>query len=160
MTIPSVSELRALLHYNQISGVFTYLQQRGPKKPGEVAGTTQGVSCVPYLYVGGRLRRAALVAWIMAHGADPSPQHVICKDGNPGNLALCNLALSDQLPHYNSPRMRRGRRPAWQRHDVKRLGKTGLWRANYNGFFIGDFETRQEALSARRLAAMEENGDA
>jgi hypothetical protein len=96
------------------------------------------------------------VGWTIAHGADPSPQHVICIDGNPQNLALANLALSDKPPCYRSPRRQRGRRPGWERTDIRKYKKTGFWVAKYKGKFIGEFYTKQEAISARRLAVMED----
>ena len=154
MTLPPIHELQALFHYNQLTGVFTYLQQRGPRKIGDPAGSTQGN--IPYLFFGGR-QPAASVAWAMAHGTDPSPQHVICIDGNPLNLAIANLALSDSPPCYLSPRRKRGRRPGWERTDIRRSKKTGFWVAKYKGETIGgEYYTRQEAISARRLAAMED----
>jgi hypothetical protein len=154
MTLPPIGDLQALLHYNQLTGQFTYLKQRGPRKIGDPAGSTQGN--IPYLYLNGR-QPAALVAWIMANGTDPSPQHVICIDGNPLNLALDNLALSDGPPCYRSPHRKRGRRPGWQRTDIRRRPHTGLWIARYKGAAIGgEYYTRQEAISARRLAARED----
>ena len=153
MTLPPISELQALFHYNQLTGVFTYLQQRGPRKIGDPAGSTQGN--IPYLHVNSR-QPAASVAWAMAHGVDPSPQHVICIDGNPLNLALLNLALSDSPPAYRSPHRKRGRRPGWQRTDIRRRKDTGLWTAKYKGAIVDECYTRQEAISARRLAARED----
>jgi hypothetical protein len=157
MTLPPISELQALLHYNQLTGQFTYLKQRGPRKIGDPAGSTQGN--IPYLFLNGR-QPAALVAWIMANGTDPSPQHVICIDGNPLNLALCNLALSDKPPCYDSPHRKRGRRPGWERTDIRRHRKTGFWVAKYKGTVIGEFLSRPEAIAARRLAAKEDAEDA
>ena len=154
MTLPPISELQALFHYNQLTGALTYLQQRGPRKIGDPAGSTQGN--IPYLHITGR-QPAAAGAWAMAHGVDPSPQHVICIDGNSLNLALANLALSDEPPCYRSPRHKRGRRPGWERTDIRRSKKTGFWVAKYKGAIIGsEYYTRQEAISARRLAARED----
>lgn len=151
MTLP-IDDLRLLFHYNPLSGAITYLCDRGPRKAGDVAGSTQ--SGTPHVYACGRQYKAAAVAWALAHGADPSPQHVVCRDGNPHNLALANLALSETPPRYQSPRRRPGRRPGWYRRDVK-LKKTGLFEATFNGISLGEFWTREEALSARRLAARE-----
>jgi len=153
--LPPIAELRGLFHYNPISGSITYLQQRGPRKAGDPAGCTQ--TGIPHVYVSGRHHKAAAVAWALAHGADPSPQHVCCLDGNPLNLALPNLALSESPPRYRSPWRKPGRRPAWHRRDIQKNKATGLWEATYKGSIIGEFWTRQEALSARRLAAKEDD---
>jgi hypothetical protein len=37
MTLPPIHELRSLFHYNPLTGAITYLQQRGPRKPGDPA---------------------------------------------------------------------------------------------------------------------------
>lgn len=152
MNLP-LPELRQLFHYNPISGAITYICDRGPRKTGDPAGSTQ--SGLPCVYFAGRQWKAARVAWALAHGADPWPQHVCCIDGNPHNLALSNLALSDTAPRYNSPRRRPGRRPGWYKRDIRKL-KTGLFRAVYDGVILGEFYTRREAMAARRLAAREE----
>lgn len=153
MNLP-LPELQQLFHYNPISGAITYLCDRGPRKAGDLAGSTQ--SGLPCIYAAGRQWKAARVAWALAHGADPSPQHVCCRDGNPHNLALANLALSESAPRYSSPRRRPGRRPGWHKRDIRLIKKTGLFLATYNGVALGEFYTRKEALAARRLAARED----
>jgi len=140
-----------LFHYNQVDGTITYLKQRGPKKPGDRADSTR--SGLPVVSIHGTQHKAAAVAWALAHGVDPAPQHVWCLDGNPRNLARHNLCLQDDPPVYLNPRGRRARRPGWYRRDLKRDRVTGEWSAKYDGLFLGRFGTQEEAALARRLAA-------
>lgn len=156
-SLPPLELVQSLLHYNQLTGAFTYLQHRGPRKPGDPAGCTQ--SGIPHVYIDGRQRKAAAVAWLLAYGADPSPQHVRCIDGNPLNLALANLALSDTPPSYRRPRGKPPRLPAWYRRDIKFNRIKGMWIATCDGYILGEYWTRKEAIAARRLA-VSENEDA
>ena len=70
MTLPPIHELRSLFHYNPLTGAITYLQQRGPRKPGDPAGSTQ--SGIPHVYINGRQHRAAAIAWVR-QVAPPAP---------------------------------------------------------------------------------------
>lgn len=153
-TLPPLDVVRSLLHYNPLTGAITYLQQRGPRKPGDPAGCTQ--SGIPQVYINGRHHKAAAVAWLLFHGVDPSPQHVCCLDRNPTNLELTNLALSKAPPSYRKPRGKMPRRPAWYRRDIQFNRITRVWAATYNKELVGEFWTRQEAIAARRLAAGED----
>ena len=150
--LPPLNLLRELFHYNAITGQFTYLIQRGPRKPGDPAGCTQ--SGIPYLWADGAHHRADSIAWALSYGHDPSPQHVHCLDGNPLNLALSNLALHPHPPVYRAPRGRRSRRPGWYKRDIKRRSD-GVWVARCDGVFIGEFGTRREAIQARKLYVSE-----
>lgn len=153
MTLPPLDLVRSLIHYNPITGQLTYLQQRGPRRPGDPAGSTQ--SGIPCVFLAGRQRRAAAVAWMLYHGADPSPQHVVCRDGNPLNLAISNLALSDDPPAYPRHKGRRKKEPAWMKRDIRYIREQNLWIAKYGRRVLGEFMTRQEAIAARKHAATE-----
>lgn len=155
MTLPPLDLVQSLIHYNAITGQLTYLQRRGPRRPGDPAGSTQ--SGIPYVYLAGRQRRAAAVAWMLYHGADPSPQHVHCRDGNPLNLAISNLALSDDPPSYLRHRGVRKREPAWMRKDVRYDRGLERWVAKYRRQSLGEFLTRKEAIAARKLAAEQDH---
>ena len=151
--LPPLERVRSLLHYNPITGELTYLQQRGPRRPGDPAGSTQGG--IPHVYIDGAQRKAAAVAWLLASGADPSPQHVHCADGNPLNLALANLKLSPDPPVYRSPRARTKKPPAVERREIRFDRIQQAWKARYGRIKLGYFGTRKEAGAARNLAIKE-----
>lgn len=154
MTLPPLDLVRSLIHYNPITGQLTYLQQRGPRRPGDPAGSTQ--SGIPYLFLAGRQHKAAAVAWMLYHGADPSPQHVVCRDGNPLNLAISNLALSDDPPAYPRHKGRRRREPAWIKRDIRYDYGFQRWIAKIGQKRLGEFLTRKEAIAARKYAAQQD----
>ena len=157
IVLPPLETIRSLLHYNPLTGAITYLQQRGPRKPGDPAGSTQ--SGIPHVFINGRQHKAAAIAWLLFYGVDPSPQHVCCLDLDPTNLASDNLALSDDPPSYRKPRGKLPRRPAWQRRDIKFVQPTGMWSARFDKKSLGQFCSRKEAIAAR-LAAMRDKSDA
>lgn len=148
--LPSIELLRSLFHYNPLAGTISYLHDRGPRRAGEPAGGRhQGK---PTIHVAGRRYGAAAVAWALQHGADPSPQHVICLDGNPQNLVLSNLALSDIPPSYKHLRSRgktMRRMGDYARH-IKWNRTLGAFTAKYDGEVIGEFTTKRRALEALR----------
>jgi hypothetical protein len=153
--LPPLELVRSLLHYNPLNGSITYLQHRGPHKPGDPAGGTQGG--IPHVFINGRQHKAAAIAWLLTHGVDPSPQHVWCIDRNPNNLILTNLALSNDRPSYRSPRGKAPRQPAWYRRDIVFDRITRMWIAKIGKELLGQFWTRKEAIAARRVAVQDED---
>lgn len=69
-----IKELKRVLHYNELNGVFTWLVRRGNKKPGDIAGYTDiniGYHMIRYkgvLYLSHRL------AWFYMTGEFPTDQ--------------------------------------------------------------------------------------
>jgi hypothetical protein len=153
--LPPLPELRALFHYNPVTGTISYLQQRGPKLAGRPAGTTQ--QGIPLIRYAGQYHPAAAVAWALYHRRDPSPQHVIPCDGNPLNLALVNLKLSDTKFTRIAKRGRSAKRPARNKREKHlRFSTTlGMWQAWHNHKLLGLFYSKTEASMAK-LAAMKQ----
>lgn len=85
------SYLRKLLHYDQRSGVFTWLVDRGGRyaRRGQPAGNRRKSG---HLVIGieGKIYSAARLAWLYVHGEFP-PCNVVFKDKDPTNLAFANL---------------------------------------------------------------------
>lgn len=154
--LPPLDLLQSLFHYNPITGSITHLQQRGPRRPGDPAGSTQ--SGFPCIWAAGRQHKAAPIAWALFHGSDPSPQHVIPLDGDPLNLRLSNLKLSDtpftRAPHAAS---KRPRKPSWQRH-VKYSFDQAKWIVWHNRRIIQRCESKGEALMYKRAAMLRDAG--
>jgi hypothetical protein len=156
--LPPIALLQSLFHYNQVDGTITYLQQRGPKKPGDLADSTR--NGLPIVYIHGKEYKAADVAWALHHGEWPYGFYVVCRDNNPCNLAWDNLVATHVKPVYVNPRGRRAKRPGWLKKDLRRNRVTGEWTARYDGALLpGTFLTQAEAAAARRLAAKEDAAD-
>jgi hypothetical protein len=154
--LPPIALLQFLFHYNQVDGTITYLQQRGPKKPGDLADSTR--NGLPIVYIHGKEYKAADVAWALHRGKWPYGFYVVCRDKNPCNLAWDNLLATHVKPIYRNPLGRRAKRPGWFKKDLKRNPVTGEWTARYDGALLpGTFLTQAEAAAARRLAAKEED---
>lgn len=151
--LPPLALLRERFHYNPLNGAITHLQQRGPKRPGEPAGSSHGGN--PVIYCEGQ-HSAAAVAWALFHGADPSPQHVIPIDGDRYNLRIDNLALSDEK-FVRHPRFagRKARRtlPSYRKW-VKYSPNDRLWKAVHRYRLLGLFESKAEAIAAKHAAVM------
>ncbi len=144
---------RHSLHYNPLTGDFTYLRNRGPRRAGDIAGTINNDR--RYLSIDGDSVPAALIAYTW-YNDDPAPQHVVFKDNNPLNLALSNLELSPE-PFRRIPkkRGRRAERPAWM-NSVRWSQRQGCWKAYHNRRMLGSFNTKAEAITAKRQAMQAE----
>lgn len=151
--LPPITELRLLFHYNPLTGTISYLQQRGRRAPGQPAGSV--VRGRLWLSIDSELYAAPAVAWALTHGRDPAADglHVAPIDGDPLNLRLANLQLSPEP--YRRPcgasRGRRAQRASWQSH-VRYSQRAGVWKAYHNRQLIGTYETKEQALDAKREA--------
>ena len=148
---PPLDLHRSHFSYNPLTGDIRYLQQRGPRSPGEPAGAT--VRGVPRLYVNGAYHRAAAVAWALHHGVDPAPQHVVPANNSPLNLQLSNLRLSP-APYARSNRStgKPKRRPAWVRKHIRYSQERGAWLAWHNKRLLGEYDSLHEAMDAKQTA--------
>jgi len=109
----TVERLRALLHYDAESGVFTRLvstSQNG--QAGAIAGTS-GPRGYRNISIDGRNYQEHRVAWFYAHGAWPTHQ-IDHLNGNPEDNRLSNLR---DVPPY-----------------VNQMNKRGPYRNNTTGF--------------------------
>ena len=99
----SLAEVEAALSYDPASGVFIWkISPAKNVKAGTEAGCVKATrvkngETVSYRYLRlGHEVPAARVAWLFAHGEWPSGR-IRFRDGNPLNLALDNLFVSDAL---------------------------------------------------------------
>ena len=86
----TAARLRELLHYDPVTGVFTWLVRRGPRQtPGSIAGTIQ-YGGYRQIQLDGVIYRAHRLAWFYVHGAFPAAQldHI---DGVRDHNAIANL---------------------------------------------------------------------
>ena len=90
----SQTDLKSILHYDSITGIFTYLKRRNSKcEVGTIAGTLDkdGYICIKIL---GKLYKAHRLAWFYVYGEWPKQQidHINCIkiDNRIENLRDCS----------------------------------------------------------------------
>jgi len=83
--------LKELLSYNPLTGVFLWLEGRGGKKAGDVAGCRKRI--YTFISVDDRVYRAHLLAWFYMTGEWPDP-FVDHRDLDKHNNAWVNLRLA------------------------------------------------------------------
>jgi hypothetical protein len=153
MTLPPITLLRERYHYNPLDGSIKYLISRGPCRAGDAVFLP--AKGRPVLFIDGKSYPAGAIVWAMYHGEAPT-EHVIPEDGDPLNLRLSNLRLS---PEPFTRRYRRGRaaaRPMWLRGGLHYDRTAQVWEASIKTAtsrrVIGRYESRQEAIAAKRQA--------
>lgn len=154
-------ELKALLHYDQNTGVFTNLTRRSNHiNIGAVAGsvwTPKGAN-TSYLQISinSKMYYAHRLAWLYVYGEWPE-NHIDHIDGCGTNNAISNLRdVSQSVNHRNA--LTRSNNTSG--HSGVNFNK-GKWRAyikiNAKQIHLGYFTTFEEAIAAR-LAASKEHG--
>jgi hypothetical protein len=155
--LPSIERLRALFHYNPLTGRLSCLMARGNRASGALAGSVQRGR--RWVMVDREFCCAMQLAWALYHGHDPATDglHVAPADGDPLNLRLSNLQLSPYPyvapvpPVSPIPRGRRAQRPSWQSH-IRFSRRSGRWKAYHKRRLLGDYDTKALALNAKREA--------
>lgn len=103
------ARLRELLHYDPLTGLFTWLVKGSIRTPkGSLAGTRNTLGYVVFR-VDGPLHYAHRLAWLYMTGEFP-PAGLDHRDGDPGNNVWTNLRPATQgQNNQNLPRCRRGK---------------------------------------------------
>ena len=152
--LPPIELLRSLLHYDENAGTITYRQQRGPRRAGDLAGSsTDGI---PHVELDGQRYRCGRVAWALYYGWDPSYRvpilHVWPRDGDIHNLKLENLELQ---PKPFRQKYLTSKKKRYPKSDIYFSRRYGLWIAKYKGRYIKrDCLTKEEAIDHRNNAIL------
>lgn len=89
----SLAELRRLLHYDPVSGLFTWKASRGRVAAGSTAGSTDKDGCVR-ISIDSHDYRASHLAYLWLTGALPSRgERIGYVDGDQSNTSATNLKL-------------------------------------------------------------------
>lgn len=136
--------LRAILHYDPLTGVFTRRTNRGPSKAGDVAGS---ICAGGYLEIGignGRREYGHRLAWLYTHGTLPEDGDIAFKSG--ADRAVPRIA---DLEHRPSS----GALPGAVRVRSKWLGYTyrGGRRVDL-GLFPTEIEAHMASIAAKATA--------
>lgn len=150
------------LSYDPILGVLRWRVSRGRVVAGQIAGTVRSDRGYCQIRIDGRIFYAHRLAWVIATGADiPNGKEVDHKDGNPSNNRWSNLRLA--TPQQNKRNMRSSQRNTSGTAGVTFRRNRGKWQAQISVGnecrYLGSFNTREEAISARAQAERELFGE-
>jgi hypothetical protein len=147
----SAEQLKELLYYDPVTGVWTWLKpiQRGVK-PGAVAGCYTHKSGYGQISVGGKLYLTHRLAWLYMTGEWPEHE-VDHRDGVPGHDQWDNLRSATVLQNRHNVKV----------HKDSTTGVRGVSWSKWHGaylariccagkqIFLGSFSTLEGATSAR-----------
>lgn len=163
----SQDTLKALLHYDPETGVFTWLYRRAGKgrngvRDGDIAGWLDAHPSKGYRFIEieHRVYKAANLAWLYMTGEWPA-QPVDHKDRDRTNDRWANLRLCSKSQNGANMSLRRDntsgvRGVNWNKRQQKwhaRLMKNG------ESLHLGFFETLEDAIQARQRKAKELYGE-
>jgi len=150
-------ELKEQLHYDPLTGIFTWRVSRPGVKAGKVAGCRRDGYWV--ITLNRRGYGAHRLAWLYVHGT--LPDEVDHRDGDPGNNRIDNLRPATRAQNAANRGINKNNRTGFTGVSfIKARGKfqasIGINGKNVN---LGMFDTAEDAAEARRKAAAETYGE-
>lgn len=150
----TAERLRELLHYDPLTGVFTWLVShgRGGRYPaGSIAGYMHHKGYID-IWLDGRFYRAHRLAWLHVHGAWPE-KDIDHRDTVKHHNWIKNLRSATNAQNaQNRPSIRKD----GSHVGVTRYKPTGQWLARImvagKPIHVGYFEHEADAVAARREA--------
>lgn len=150
--------LQKILDYSPDTGLFTWKVDRGRRcKKGYVAGSIDS-SGHRQICIDGKKRLSHRLAWLYVYGSYPKNQidHI---DGNKQNNSIKNLRdVSNSINQQNRAKARIDSNSGLM--GVRKDGSKYLAsiKANNKKFYLGMFETAQEAFEAYKQAKLKLHG--
>jgi hypothetical protein len=151
-------ELKDLLHYDQDTGIFTWLISRGSIKSGKKINNS--IFDYTNIKINKKSYRAHRLAWLYIYGYIPINQidHI---NGNKSDNRLCNLReVTNQQNQFNSPIRKDNKSGVKGVHWHKKQNK---WVANLhiNGKAkqLGSFDNLEEAKKVINEARLLHHGE-
>lgn len=141
-----VNELRRLVAYDAVTGVFTANFSAGNVKAGSVRGNPDSVGYLRFM-INGRQYLCHVLAWIYVYGEPPEGgiDHI---NGMHGDNRISNLRCVTHSQNVHN-------KPIWAMSGVTK--KSNKYRARISGKYLGYFDTPQQAhqayCDAKQIAA-------
>ena len=153
------AQLKEVLHYDPITGAFTWLKYRSHNAlAGAVAGTV-GRKGYRSINVGGVLHLAHRLAWLYAYGFWPVEQ-VDHKNGIKDDNSLANLRLATNAQNHCNRGKNANNKSGYK--GVVKVSGAGRWiaygRQDHATKYLGVFSTPEEASAAYEAYAAHHNG--
>ena len=149
-------ELKALLHYDSITGIFTWIVSGKKRKIGTRAGHVQKLHGYRVIGINYQIYREHRLAWLYVHGYLPDEQ-IDHRDGDKTNNKLDNLREATNLQNHQNRKCQTNNSSGFV--GVHLHKQTNKWRSkiNVNGKakHLGLFNTAEEAHSAYLKAKSE-----
>lgn len=145
--------LRSVLHYDQVSGIFTWKVRTSPRvKVGNLAGCPEGAGYLR-IRLHNRSYQAHRLAWFYMYGSWPTDQidHInrIRTDNRIANLREVTNKQNHQNRSKSSNNTSGHPGVSWHKRDYR-------WQArikhNYKYIHLGLFENIEDAVAARKAA--------
>jgi hypothetical protein len=157
--IPITQEyLREILDYNPETGLFIWKINRGRLcKKGNIAGSIDSWGHLQ-ICINSRKRLAHRLAWLYVYGTEPKQQidHI---DGNKQNNAISNLRdVNQTLNQQNRTRARKDSSSGLMGVIKDGSKYKAQIKAHKKTFYLGMFQTAQEAFEAYKQAKLQLHG--
>ena len=169
--LPDVAYLRECLDYNPDTGEFRWRKRPATHFPsalvckwwngrfaGKIAGfsTPFGHRMVTLDYIGVMTHR---IAWALVYGV-PIPPEIDHIDGNPANNRLSNLRAATRADNQANKGARRDSISGVKGITLRKSGRFAVYiRRHDKRYWIGTFDTMDEAVAAHREAAERLHGE-
>jgi hypothetical protein len=153
----SAERLRSLLHYDPITGIFTWVSKTSPYSPAPI-GSRAGYVKKGYLYIKIDHRHiyAHRLAFLYMTGIWPE-DFIDRKGGNKQNNSWCNLREASHGSNVANSLSRRALpKGAYKTRYNRYLSAIS---ANGQRFYLGTFSSPEEANSAYHEAAVRHHGE-
>lgn len=150
----SRDEILESLKYDGESGQFTWKKQKGPKRPGDIAGSKHAEGYVQVM-INGSNYLAHRLAWVVVYGEEPDSD-IDHKNGIRNDNRISNLRIAERFENMQN---------------TESIGKNGKLKGSsfnkrsgkyeskichkYKTIHLGEYETEQEAHEAYLKAKIE-----
>lgn len=159
---PSLTQarLKELLHYNRETGIFTWIKPTSRRvSVGSICKVNSKLGYVS-IRIDGVLYWAHRLAWLYETGAMPKEQ-IDHANGVKDDNRWSNLRVATKSQNMRNAGRRRNNTSGYT--GVGLHNQTGKWRAyiarHGRTIHLGLFDTKEEALAARELAAKKAYGE-
>ena len=160
LILPPVEEIKAILEYDPITGIFIWPKTR----PGLLGGKRPGTLCNGYLkiFIKGRIYFAHRLAWKISYSEEP-PDVLDHVNGIRNDNRLENLRAASPAENTRNKGMMKNNTSGATGVVFREKAKKKKWRAQIRSdgktIHLGSFASREDAAAAYKSAARVHHGE-